>query len=217
MVILLTASSSLRRWASPRLWSQFSCSGSTWWLMACLPPPWASTPQILTSWRSLLVMRKNPSSPAGSSSDTWPLGVGYNGKLKSAFMQLNKWVICVCWCYLVSLLVGYVGAATVGAAAWWFTVSEDGPQLTLYQLVSLPVWVIILQLHPSALCLPLTPLPPCPTEPLPPVRPRQPRFRWPGLPRVWVTLPHDHGPVSPSHHRDVQCSQQVNISALIRG
>lgn len=30
---------------------------------------------------------------------------------------------------------GYVGAATVGAAAWWFTASEDGPQLTLYQLV----------------------------------------------------------------------------------
>lgn len=30
---------------------------------------------------------------------------------------------------------GYVGAATVGAAAWWFIVSEDGPQLTLYQLV----------------------------------------------------------------------------------
>lgn len=40
---------------------------------------------------------------------------------------------------LVSLLPGYVGAATVGAAAWWFTVSEDGPQVTLYQLVSLPV------------------------------------------------------------------------------
>lgn len=37
---------------------------------------------------------------------------------------------------LVSLLPGYVGAATVGAAAWWFTVCEDGPQLTLYQLVS---------------------------------------------------------------------------------
>lgn len=33
-------------------------------------------------------------------------------------------------------LLGYVGAATVGAAAWWFTVADDGPQITLYQLVS---------------------------------------------------------------------------------
>lgn len=29
---------------------------------------------------------------------------------------------------------GYVGAATVGAAAWWFLYSEDGPNLTYYQL-----------------------------------------------------------------------------------
>jgi Ca2+ transporting ATPase len=29
---------------------------------------------------------------------------------------------------------GYVGAATVGAAAWWFTSYEDGPQLNFYQL-----------------------------------------------------------------------------------
>jgi len=31
---------------------------------------------------------------------------------------------------------GYVGAATVGAAAWWFTQYERGPQLNYYQLVS---------------------------------------------------------------------------------
>ncbi|XP_053327865.1 sarcoplasmic/endoplasmic reticulum calcium ATPase 1 isoform X2 [Spea bombifrons] len=29
---------------------------------------------------------------------------------------------------------GYVGAATVGAAAWWFLYAEDGPGVTFYQL-----------------------------------------------------------------------------------
>ncbi|XP_008185966.1 calcium-transporting ATPase sarcoplasmic/endoplasmic reticulum type isoform X1 [Acyrthosiphon pisum] len=29
---------------------------------------------------------------------------------------------------------GYVGAATVGAAAWWFMYCEDGPQISYYQL-----------------------------------------------------------------------------------
>uniref|UniRef100_A0A8C5R3F7 Calcium-transporting ATPase n=1 Tax=Leptobrachium leishanense TaxID=445787 RepID=A0A8C5R3F7_9ANUR len=29
---------------------------------------------------------------------------------------------------------GYVGAATVGAAAWWFIYSDDGPGVTFYQL-----------------------------------------------------------------------------------
>uniref|UniRef100_A0A665WH77 Calcium-transporting ATPase n=1 Tax=Echeneis naucrates TaxID=173247 RepID=A0A665WH77_ECHNA len=39
------------------------------------------------------------------------------------------------WLFFRYLAIGgYVGAATVGAAAWWFTVSDDGPQLTLYQL-----------------------------------------------------------------------------------
>merc|ERR1719415_92269 len=28
----------------------------------------------------------------------------------------------------------YVGAATVGAAAWWYTTYEKGPQLNYYQL-----------------------------------------------------------------------------------
>jgi len=30
---------------------------------------------------------------------------------------------------------GYVGMATVGAAAWWFTVYTGGPELSFYQLV----------------------------------------------------------------------------------
>jgi len=30
---------------------------------------------------------------------------------------------------------GYVGMATVGAAAWWFSVNPDGPQMSFYQLV----------------------------------------------------------------------------------
>ncbi|KAF7654830.1 hypothetical protein LDENG_00064280 [Lucifuga dentata] len=39
------------------------------------------------------------------------------------------------WLFFRYLAIGgYVGAATVGAAAWWFMFSEDGPQLTLYQL-----------------------------------------------------------------------------------
>ncbi|XP_013882968.1 sarcoplasmic/endoplasmic reticulum calcium ATPase 2 [Austrofundulus limnaeus] len=39
------------------------------------------------------------------------------------------------WLFFRYLAIGgYVGAATVGAAAWWFTISEDGPQITLYQL-----------------------------------------------------------------------------------
>ncbi|KAG7272803.1 hypothetical protein CRUP_017857 [Coryphaenoides rupestris] len=29
---------------------------------------------------------------------------------------------------------GYVGAATVGAASWWFVAAEDGPRITFYQL-----------------------------------------------------------------------------------
>ena len=37
---------------------------------------------------------------------------------------------------IVILFVVYVGCATVGAAAWWFTMYEKGPQLNYYQLVS---------------------------------------------------------------------------------
>lgn len=46
---------------------------------------------------------------------------------------------CVCvllsTCYISCILV-YVGAATVGAAAWWFMTAPDGPHLNYYQLVS---------------------------------------------------------------------------------
>lgn len=40
------------------------------------------------------------------------------------------------WLFFRYLAIGgYVGAATVGAAAWWFMYSPEGPQLTYYQLV----------------------------------------------------------------------------------
>lgn len=32
-------------------------------------------------------------------------------------------------------LSGYVGAATVGAAAWWFIAADGGPRVSFYQLV----------------------------------------------------------------------------------
>lgn len=32
-------------------------------------------------------------------------------------------------------LAGYVGAATVGAAAWWFIAADGGPKVSFYQLV----------------------------------------------------------------------------------
>lgn len=35
-----------------------------------------------------------------------------------------------------SLPLGYVGAATVGAAAYWFLYDEEGPKVTYHQLVS---------------------------------------------------------------------------------
>ncbi|XP_075034455.1 sarcoplasmic/endoplasmic reticulum calcium ATPase 2 [Mixophyes fleayi] len=39
------------------------------------------------------------------------------------------------WLFFRYLIIGcYVGAATVGAAAWWFIAAEDGPRVTFYQL-----------------------------------------------------------------------------------
>uniref|UniRef100_A0A8C5PTQ4 Calcium-transporting ATPase n=1 Tax=Leptobrachium leishanense TaxID=445787 RepID=A0A8C5PTQ4_9ANUR len=39
------------------------------------------------------------------------------------------------WLFFRYLAIGcYVGAATVGAAAWWFIAAEDGPKVTFYQL-----------------------------------------------------------------------------------
>ncbi|XP_043940121.1 sarcoplasmic/endoplasmic reticulum calcium ATPase 2-like [Protopterus annectens] len=39
------------------------------------------------------------------------------------------------WLFFRYLIIGcYVGAATVGAAAWWFMASEDGPKINFYQL-----------------------------------------------------------------------------------
>lgn len=40
------------------------------------------------------------------------------------------------WLFFRYMAIGvYVGAATVGAAAWWFTIYDSGPQLNYYQLV----------------------------------------------------------------------------------
>lgn len=39
---------------------------------------------------------------------------------------------------VVLFCAGYVGAATVGAAAWWFMAAHDGPKLSFYQLVNTP-------------------------------------------------------------------------------
>uniref|UniRef100_A0A8C2IK01 Calcium-transporting ATPase n=1 Tax=Cyprinus carpio TaxID=7962 RepID=A0A8C2IK01_CYPCA len=42
------------------------------------------------------------------------------------------------WLFFRYLAIGcYVGAATVGAAAWWFISADDGPMITFYHLVSL--------------------------------------------------------------------------------
>ncbi|XP_065104431.2 sarcoplasmic/endoplasmic reticulum calcium ATPase 2 [Paramisgurnus dabryanus] len=39
------------------------------------------------------------------------------------------------WLFFRYLAIGcYVGAATVGAAGWWFMIAEDGPMVSLYQL-----------------------------------------------------------------------------------
>ncbi|XP_031434357.1 sarcoplasmic/endoplasmic reticulum calcium ATPase 2b [Clupea harengus] len=39
------------------------------------------------------------------------------------------------WLFFRYLAIGcYVGAGTVGAAAWWFIAAEDGPRISLYQL-----------------------------------------------------------------------------------
>lgn len=40
-------------------------------------------------------------------------------------------------------LPGYVGAATVAAAAWWFLYSEDGPFVTFHQLVSIYLYLTL--------------------------------------------------------------------------
>jgi len=41
------------------------------------------------------------------------------------------------WLFFRYMVIGcYVGAATVGAAAWWFLAYSGGPQVSYYQLVS---------------------------------------------------------------------------------
>lgn len=54
------------------------------------------------------------------------------------YYKRPSWVCLLCF-------TGYVGAATVGAAAWWFVIAEDGPQVSLYQLVGPNVrWLVYL-------------------------------------------------------------------------
>ncbi len=45
-------------------------------------------------------------------------------------------VMLLLWSHCGLVFAVYVGCATVGAAAWWFTMYEKGPQLNYYQLVS---------------------------------------------------------------------------------
>lgn len=59
----------------PRLWFLFSCSGSIWWQMACLPLHWGSTLLIWTSWINLPGTQRNHWSAGGSFSVTWLLAV----------------------------------------------------------------------------------------------------------------------------------------------
>jgi P-type Ca2+ transporter type 2A len=43
------------------------------------------------------------------------------------------------WLFFRYMVVGtYVGAATVGGYAWWFMFYERGPQISFWQLVTLP-------------------------------------------------------------------------------
>lgn len=41
-------------------------------------------------------------------------------------------------------LTGYVGAATVGGAIWWFLYDETGPGVTYYQLVGVSLLLLSL-------------------------------------------------------------------------
>uniref|UniRef100_A0A671UM96 Calcium-transporting ATPase n=1 Tax=Sparus aurata TaxID=8175 RepID=A0A671UM96_SPAAU len=62
------------------------------------------------------------------------------------------------WLFFRYLAIGcYVGAATVGAAAWWFVAAEDGPRITFYHvsenqsLLRMPPWENVWLL--GAICL----------------------------------------------------------------
>ncbi|KAK1801050.1 hypothetical protein P4O66_022755 [Electrophorus voltai] len=59
--------------------------------------------------------------------DSTQKGVGKGRRVRGGVLQVLTPPYPLC-------LAGYVGAATVGAAAWWFTIADDGPQVTLYQL-----------------------------------------------------------------------------------
>jgi P-type Ca2+ transporter type 2A len=49
------------------------------------------------------------------------------------------------WLFFRYMVIGcYVGAATVGAAAWWFLKYSGGPQVSYYQLVRLSIFLNVL-------------------------------------------------------------------------
>lgn len=121
-----------------RLWSLSSCCGSTWSLMVSQQLPLDLTHLTLTSWRNLPETPRKALSLDGSSSDTWLLEVSFL-KLtfsKSFYIQISfqEMKLLVVNTYWICISV-YVGCATVGAAAWWFMVYDQGPQLNYYQLV----------------------------------------------------------------------------------
>ena len=50
------------------------------------------------------------------------------------YLLLSR-ALCVSFYNILICISVYVGCATVGAAAWWFMVYENGPKLNYYQLV----------------------------------------------------------------------------------
>lgn len=136
----------------------------------------------------------------------------------------------------VILLPGYVGAATVAAAAWWFLYSDDGPMVTFYQLVSIKssyLWTFLLKYSWDSSCkitadllkiknhLSLSQALPIfffkktiyvcfsPSVSLHAVQWGQWGLCWCPLWGIWVCSTNDHGSVCTGHHRDVQRSEQV--------
>lgn len=71
----------------------------------------------------------------------------------------------LCLCINYTFITGYVGAATVAGAAWWFLYDPSGPGVTYYQLVSNYLFVTntssqaVIQLKFSSCAVPLHAVP----------------------------------------------------------
>lgn len=64
------------------------------------------------------------------------------------------------WLFFRYLVVGtYVGAATVGASAWWFLINPDGPRVSYYQLVNSGAFLRHLLMSLVLLTLPVSDTP----------------------------------------------------------